>query len=288
MIIFNVVALGAKMLRIILWSVSCLVAGAVVVFASNAGYAQAGNGNRPPAQSNGAGCKGPTFCFQPYVSVLGGLEWGQTHFNVVPSFNVNSSGGFVEAGVGVRLIAPGTNMGIEFRLSEIFSQASGSTFYPPSAGTYGVKEGRTAVFETGVSIPFLSVPTGWDQSDRHSDFYLLNPYRFKPSYTLPEHPRLSLFLGVAEADRRWLHDLPTGNGSDTSRNLGFTTSVRLEVPIVQGVNGTAQFRYMNFGNHPVHIPGEVFIRTDEYQFGVGLTMPLSVPTPVPGRDVPVM
>lgn len=226
--------------------------------------------NNTPANA----CTG--FCPEFYVSILGGYGSSRTNFDVTPSFNVNGSGGYGEIGAGIRVPVPNSNVFFDARVSGLFGDLGGSTFYAPSGGTYTVRQDPMAIAEGSIGFYMPDAPLLNRQYGQGAFPTFVAGQKVRWSA-----PSISFGFGIVAFHRFYVDaEAAFFRAQDTTKfdNTGLTTSVRIDIPFTQSVLGTAQFRYNYFPETAVFIPGAVNISTNQFYGGFGITIPL---TPLP-------
>jgi hypothetical protein len=88
----------------------------------------------------------PGSCWNPYINLVGGIGSSSTNFAVIPSFDVNSTGGFLEVGFGAMRPVSG-DLSLGWRASLLGTHLTGTTFYQPSGFTYTVRQNGAVMGE---------------------------------------------------------------------------------------------------------------------------------------------
>jgi len=224
-------------------------------------YPQTANAGQPPVAS------APSV--MPYVSILGGYAWSQSEFNVMPRFDVDANGAFVELDAGVRF--PATTVGPGFwgaRAGVIVGSRSGRTFFAPVGADHTVWQNLTAFVEVEAGVYFsmgAQSPPEMVKMGVQSPPMVNNLASFSAS--------AGLAYGEREVTSSPLSGLAV---TDTSNSIGFTGTLRLEVPVSPSMKLTGQYRYTLFSDR-VDIPGSVKLDTDTHYLGVGITVQFNQP-----------
>jgi hypothetical protein len=168
---------------------------------------------------------------------------GNQEFNSSPGLLVARTGQQVHSVLQARPRSmaplPGTNILIGPQVGFVGSNATGSTFYPPSGGTYTTTLKQTVTVEGRVEL---------------ADFGT----RIRPIFNnIPNGTRIFISTGVASVNTQVSGIGPGFNATDTLNFNAFTFSTGLLFPFNTAVSAVVQYRATESGNMDAHIPAIV-------------------------------